>query len=139
MKYFLNILFGLFVGCQNQLPPADTPQNIKTPILLWDGNKDKSFPQTPPIADFTITPHQAYSIVWSNYDICQLSRKVVWACHYDENYYYISDAFFGVKKGEQIKKASCWIDGRTGEIVLPSNPDKRFTSGPITPYPVLNE
>ncbi len=98
----------------------------KYPILLFNPkDTTQSWKNTPtPIRDFTITPYQAYRIVQNNYDFCQLSLKVIWACHYDENYYYISDAFFGVKNRKRIKNMSRWVDGRTGEIVLPSG--KRY-------------
>ena len=98
----------------------------KYPILLFNPKDTTQLWENlpTPVSDFTITPYQAYCIVWNNYDFCQLSRKVIWACHYDENYYYISDAFFRVKKGKQIIKASRWVDGRTGEIVLHSG--KRY-------------
>ena len=94
----------------------------KYPILLFNPKDTTQLWENipTPISDFKITPYQAYCIVQNNYDFCQLSLKVIWACHYDENYYYISDAFFGVKKGKQIKNMSRWVDGRTGEIVLPS-------------------
>ena len=98
--------------------------NPKDTTQLWE-----NIPT--PISDFTITPYQAYCIVWNNYDFCQLSRKVIWACHYDENYYYISDAFFRVNKGKRIKNRSRWVDGRTGEIVLPSG--KRYMPANINP------
>ena len=108
-------IFCLSCVTQNKHPillfnPKDTTQ-------LWEN-------MPTPISDFTITPYQAYCIVWNNHDFCQLSRKVIWACHYDENYYYISDAFFRVNKGKRIKNMSRWVDGRTGEIVLPSGKQK---------------
>ena len=115
----LAIITGLSCVTQKKYPillfnPKDS---TKDTIQLW-----KNMPT--PISDFTITPYQAYCIVQSNYGFCQLSLKVIWACHYDENYYYISDAFFRVNKGKQIKNLSRWVDGRTGEIVLPSG--KRY-------------
>lgn len=75
-------------------------------------------PSTPPLdmpapEGFTITPAQAYSVVW---DARALSLKHNWDIYSDSRYYYVLDTFLG-SGPQRAFKQGIRVDGRTGEIV----------------------
>jgi hypothetical protein len=79
------------VWMQPSAPPADLP--------------------TP--AGFTVSPAQAYSIVW---DSRRLSLKHVWHIYADSQYYYVHDAFLRDSPRLALT-VGVRVDGQTGKIV----------------------